>query len=426
LTLASEGRAVHLQLAWDSERAGTVQGQLRTELHTQPGADGNPHWSWPEHAPLQGNLQAQLPQLAAWSRLAPPGWRLRGALMADAQISGTRAAPQVNGTLNAERLSLRSVADGVRLGAGSLRARLQGTRLLIDEFLLHGTPDPKDPQGARGLLRASGEAGWADGRPQVRLSATLDHLRASIRADRDLTLSGEAQATLEGRHLQASARLQVDHARIELPDELPPTLDSDVIVRGAGGLVRAGKDAPGTVANATTPPADDANPYTATAHVQLDLGPDFRLQGMGIDTRLAGALTLTSDGPLAAATPRVTGSVRTAKGTFHAYSQQLEISQGQFTFTGEAANPALDIIALRPNVGSDQRVGIQVMGTALLPRVRLYSQPTLPDSEALAWLLLGRAAPASGAENAMLQSAALAMPSSGSVREPTRSMMTTS
>ena len=41
--------------------------------------------------------------------------------------------------------------------------------------------------------------------------------------------------------------------------------------------------------------------------------------------------------------------------------------------------------------------------------MRLYSQPRLPDSQALAWLVLGREAPESGAESALLQTAALAL-----------------
>ena len=57
----------------------------------------------------------------------------------------------------------------------------------------------------------------------------------------------------------------------------------------------------------------------------------------------------------------------------------------------------------------DLRAGVQVMGTALLPRVRLYSEPALPDNQTLAWLLLGRPAPDTGSEAAMLQTAALAL-----------------
>ncbi|MCL1962346.1 MAG: translocation/assembly module TamB domain-containing protein [Desulfovibrionaceae bacterium] len=392
LTLASAAAALNLQLKWDSERAGAVDAALRTELSATPSGAGGTRWAWTENAPLQGWLRARLPRLSAWSALAPPGWRLRGALQADMRISGTRAAPLAQGRLAADGLALRSVVDGLQFGGGRLRARLDGVRLLINEFVLHGAGG----QDGGGTLSASGDAGWIEGRAQARLAVTLDKLRASIRADRQLTVSGNAQAALDGRQIKADGRLRVDRALIALPDESAPSLEGDVIVRGQPAL------------DAVAQPAAQSSPLGVAANVQIDLGDDFRLQGMGIDTRLAGALTLAADGPITAM-PRLTGAVRTVDGSVRAYGQRLVISRGSIVFTGEAGNPALDIIAVRPNYASEQRVGAQVMGTALLPRVRLYSQPELPDNETLAWLLLGRPAPSSGAEAAMLQSAALAL-----------------
>jgi translocation and assembly module TamB len=52
---------------------------------------------------------------------------------------------------------------------------------------------------------------------------------------------------------------------------------------------------------------------------------------------------------------------------------------------------------------------VQITGTALLPRVRLYAQPELPDAEKLSWLIVGRASASGGAEAALLQQAALAL-----------------
>ncbi|HOB67627.1 translocation/assembly module TamB domain-containing protein [Ottowia sp.] len=427
LTLRSEGNALNLKLVWDSERAGNIDGQLRTELAATRGAGGGTRWSWPETAPLQGQVQARLPQISAWSVLAPPGWRLRGALAADARIAGTRATPLVNGTVAADDVALRSVVDGIEFADGRLRGRLDGTRLLIDEFVLRGAGE----QGAGGMLRATGEAGLVDGRPQARLAATLDKLRASVRDDRQVTVSGNVQAALDGRAISANGRLRVDRALIVLPDENRPTLGDDVIVRGPDGKIMYGKEGPGAVARPTSAAGQqaaqqqarsdaararteasvksgDTEPLTAKVDVQVDLGDNFRVTGMGIDTRLAGVLTLTGNGPLTTP-PSLRGRVQTVGGTFRAYGQQLIIQRGTITFGGEISNPTLDIIALRPNYTSDQRAGVQVMGTALLPRVRLYSEPALPDNQTLAWLLLGRPAPDTGSEAAMLQTAALAL-----------------
>ena len=425
LTLRSDGNALQLALRWDSEQAGSVDGRLRTELAAARDTEGRTRWSWPDSAPLTGRLQAQLPQIAAWSVLAPPGWRLHGALAADAQLTGTRGAPRVTGSLTADEVALRSVVDGLQFEGGRLRARLDGTRLLIDEFSLRGAGD------AGGSLRASGEAGLLDGRPQARLEATLNRLRASIRDDRQVTTSGRLTATLDGRRLGARGQLRVDQALIVLPDESRPSLGDDVIVRGPDGKIMYGQQAPGTVARPTSAAgqqaaqqaahseavraaadararASEAGPLTADVDLQVDLGDEFRLRGMGLDTRLAGALTLTAQGALTEL-PRLRGRVRTEGGSFRAYGQQLVIQHGLINFSGQISNLSLDIVALRPNHASDQRVGVQVAGTALLPRVRLYSAPALPDNQTLAWLLLGRAAPDTGAESALLQSAALAL-----------------
>ena len=398
LLLASDGPAVTAQLQWDSAEAGQVQGSLRTQLSAAPDGSGGTRWTWPATAPLSGQLQARLPRIAAWSALAPPGWRLRGSLAADVQVAGTRAQPQVSGTLRADDLALRSVVDGFALGRGRLRARLDGTQLVIDELLLHG-PGADD---AGGTLRASGQAGWQGGRAQARLHLTLARLHASVRPDRDITVSGQVQATLDGRQVTVDGGLRVDRGRIELPDDSAPSLGSDVVVHGAARTASANDATP------AAPAAPPASPLTVDAQLQLDLGSDLRVRGQGLDTRLAGTLQLSAQGPIGTP-PQLTGTIRTEGGRFHAYSQNLDIARGAIRFTGAVDNPTLDIIALRPIFTSDQRVGVQVAGSALLPRVRLYSEPPLPDNQALAWLLLGRAAPATGAESAMLQSAAVAL-----------------
>jgi translocation and assembly module TamB len=116
-------------------------------------------------------------------------------------------------------------------------------------------------------------------------------------------------------------------------------------------------------------------------------------------------LTLKAEGKNA--TPRLTGELRTVNGTYRAYGQRLNIESGTLRFGGAYDNPALDILALRPNL--QQVVGVQISGTAQLPVVRLYSDPDLPDADKLSWLVLGRASSNGGAETAMLQQAALAL-----------------
>ena len=394
LSVSSEDGALTAKLLWDSARAGTAEGQLRTQLkHTlvsDATAQDGPTiagWSWPADAALSGQLKAQLPRLGAWSVLAPPGWRLRGSLATNLTISGSRSDPQFVGDLLADDMALRSVVDGFEFGNGRLRAHIDGTRLRISEFTLHGA-GAKDTGG---LLSAEGEVSWTNGAPQVTLTAQLDRLRASIRSDRQVTLSGRLQASLTGIAANISGALKIDQARIVLPDESRPQLGDDVRVRTAQTSLPTTKAAP-------------SNSRVSKIDVQIDLGDDFRIEGKGINTRMRGALNLLGDSVSA---PRLLGAITTRGGEYSAYGQRLDIETGVLRFTGPIDNPTLNILAIRPNL--TQRVGVEITGTALLPTVRLYAQPDLPDAEKLSWLVLGRSSAAGGAEAALLQQAAIAL-----------------
>jgi translocation and assembly module TamB len=390
LTLASQGDEVTVSLRWDSERAGVAEGRLVTRL-TRGGGAG---WQWPDSAPIDGSLRAQLPRIGVWSLLAPPGWRLRGSLSADVKAAGTRGDPQLSGTIAADDLALRSVVDGIELRNGRLRASLQGKRLLVTEFSLHGPGE----RATGGTVMGSGEAAWANGSPQVRATAQLSRLRASIRSDRQLTVSGNLAARLDASGAQVNGRLTVDQARIVLPEENEPKLGDDVVVRNApaGALPRE---------RAGEPASTSARPLVIA--VDLDLGNDFRVRGRGMQTQLRGTLALTGSSITA---PRLAGTITAVGGEYTAYGQRLDIERGVLRFTGRVDNPALDILAIRPNIV--QRVGVLVTGTAQAPFIRLYAEPDLPDAEKLAWLVTGRAAPSGGAEAALVQQAALAFLSS--------------
>ena len=400
--LRSNGNQLRASLRWDSERAGQIEANLGTQINNSDSG-----WTWPADAPLSGSVRAELPRVGIWSVLAPPGWRMRGTLAANATLSGTRQAPQWTGTLQADDLALRSVVEGIELRDGRFRATLEGQRLNINEFSLRGAPTggtaaptggTAAPAGSDGgTLTATGFARWSSVAPvgiQLDLQAQAQTLRVSARADRRLSVSGKLQAHLEQGKLSLQGALKADQALFILPDETAPSLGGDVVVRTRS-----------TGATATTVATPTASKNTPDITLDLDLGNDFRLVGRGLDTRLTGQLKLRAGPTLAG--PRVTGELRTVRGSYRAYSQNLDIEEGILRFNGPFDNPSLDVLAIRPNLSV--RVGVQITGTALAPRVRLYSDSDLSDAEKIAWLVLGRSAANGGAEAAVLQQAALAL-----------------
>jgi translocation and assembly module TamB len=396
LQVSLDETALATQLTWDSERAGQATAQFSTRLSAQDGA-----WRWPADAPLSGALSAKLPPVGVWSLLAPPGWRLRGTLDAQATVSGTRSEPQWRGKLRAQDLAVRSVVDGIDFSQGQLSATLDGQRLNIDDFTLQGAGG-----NTGGLLSLKGHVLWLPAsvpgqalaaRLRMSLDATAQALRVSTRADRRLSVSGQLSAQLSETRLIVTGTLKADQALFILPEDSAPQLDDDVVVRRSNVAPPRATPKPGPNAGLR---------ITPEVNITLDLGPDFAVRGHGLVTKLAGQLNLRS-GARDATTPTLTGDLRTVRGTFKAYGQQLDLEEGQLRFTGPINNPALNILAIRPNL--QQRVGVQISGTALSPVVRLYADPELPDAEKLAWLVLGRSAANGGAESAVLQQAALAL-----------------
>ena len=398
VNLDSKGDAVNLSVRWDSERAGTLDGQLKTRLSKSAAGSDAGEWQWAPGAPLEGKLKAQLPRVGVWSVLTPPGWRLRGSLGADIAIKGTRAAPQLAGDLQANDLALRSVVDGIEFGNGRLRATLDGSRMQITEFTLQGAGD----KGTGGTFSAQGVAAFVNGQASVSLDAKLDRLRASLRTDRQITLSGNVAARLQNNLAQLTGNLIVDQALFILPEDTAPRLGSDVVVRGAV--------VPAVAPNAKVQvaPVNTAKPARSLQlGIDIDLGQNLRIRGKGLDTLVQGKLVLSGTN---IAQPRLVGAVNTVRGTYRAYGQQLDVERGVLRFTGALDNPTLDVLAIRPNLAQvGQRVGVQILGTALLPRVSLYAQPDMPEAEKLSWLVLGRSSASGGGEAALLQQAAVAL-----------------
>jgi translocation and assembly module TamB len=298
------------------------------------------------------------------------------------------------------------VVDGIDFSQGKLNARLHGQQIDIQEFSLQGAATSA---GGGGQLAMTGSVFWLPGNSETdflsRLSMALEvqakALRLSSRSDRRVLVSGKVSAQLRDARLSLRGNLVADQALITLPDDSAPQLGDDVVVRRAA--VKA--PAAATPAQSASTASRASSPrLVSDLLIELDLGPDFQVRGRGLDTRLAGKLSLHAvDREL----PNLTGTVRTVRGTYRAYGQRLDIEQGIVRFVGAVDNPMLDILAIRPKLS--QRVGVQVNGTALSPIVRLYAEPDLPEAEKLAWLVLGRSASGRGGEAALLQQAALAL-----------------
>jgi len=87
----------------------------------------------------------------------------------------------------------------------------------------------------------------------------------------------------------------------------------------------------------------------------------------------------------------VYGSVNVLKGSYEAYGQNLVIQSGSIYFNGAPSLPQFDITAVRNPLNTADNVvaGLRISGNPVLPKVELFSQPSMIQARQLSYLLQG-------------------------------------
>ena len=379
--------------AFEFDAAGRSLGAVRGSLRARTA----PELRWPaDDAPVDGSLKLRVADIGIWNNFLPVGWRLAGELAAEAGISGRFGEPKYTGQVSGQKLSVRNLLQGVNVTDGDVAVRLDGDSARIERFTL---------RGGDGTLTLTGGADFTAG-GQARVSAVAQRFRVLGRVDRQLTVSGQAEMVVGEESLKVNGRVVADEGFFDITRSDAPSLDSDVSIRSV--------EPEPAEADAAAQPRAKRDVQVA---LDLDMGNNLRLRGRGLDAGLRGQLRVTTPGGRLA----VNGTINTDGGTYAAYAQKLEIERGLVAFTGTPGNPRLDVLALRPNI--DMRVGLAITGNLLTPRVRLFSEPEMSDSEKMSWLLLGRASDGLGRnDTALIQRAALAL-LAGEGEAPTETLL---
>lgn len=362
-------------------------GGLRLRSQAQLDREGRLHAElalpWDSDAPWQGRLELAVNALDWLELLSPDIAAPRGRLQGELQLAGSRAAPQFGGQLALVEAALELPALGLQLQDGRLQMLAEADgRLRLAGGL----------QSGDGRLRIDGH--WpASELGGLQLQLTGQRVRLADTPELQLTADPDLDLQLHGDRLRLRGSLDVGEARIDL-ERLDGAVAAspDVIVRGDD--------------------AADAGPaWRRDLDLRLRLGDAVRLRGFGLDGHLRGELRLREgDGR----PPRGSGRLEVS-GHYRAYGQSLEIARGQLRYAdGPLDDPALDLRVQRKV--NEVEVGLEVRGRASSPRSRLVASPPMDNSEALAWLLLGRPlAGTSRAQAEQLGSAAQALNAGGSL-----------
>ena len=388
--LALDGRAHRDVLAYAGLRidahfdphtlAADIDGALRPDgrvsAHIATG--------WDAHAPLQGRVDIDTRELTWLELFSPDIVDPQGHLAGSIALGGTRAAPTLGGQarLNPFRAELPALALSLRDGDVRMDAQSDGSARIAGSV-----------RSGEGTLRVDGTLGWQSSSAPLRLNVRGENvlisdtreLRAVVDPDVVVGYAADQPVSVAGSVRIRSARFDLERL------DAGVSASSDVVVRDPANPERNGRT-----------PLD--------LDLAMTMGGDVRLHGFGLDGTLGGSVRMRAR---PGRETLATGALD-IDGRYTAYGQKLDITRGKLLWSNTPfADPVLDIRAER-EIGS-VTAGIDVRGRASAPEAHVWSDPATSESEALAYLALGRPLASANPDEHRQLSAATAALSAGNL-----------
>jgi translocation and assembly module TamB len=323
---------------------------------------------------LEASVQLQQFDLAFLKPLLNDYTQFDGMIGADLQAKGRLSNPALYGRFALERMTLSGKQAPVELLSSKLELLLDGYQATMNGLW-------QTPQGP---LTLSGQANWLVAEQWfAQLNLKGDDLALNL-PDTQLTFSPDLQfiAGPERGGLSGSVTVPAGQIKLNaLPENAIRVSDDEIVLT-------SDTEVPAVLKH-----------WQLSSDVRLLLGDDVKLAAFGLNTRLQGQLRIRQQGGL----PTVHGQVNLHNGTFRAYGQDLQIRTGKLSFNGPADQPLMAIEAIRnPEKTEDDVIaGLRVNGLVDNPVVEVFSIPSKPQANALAYLLLGRDMNSSGGDKTM-------------------------
>ncbi|HEX4879437.1 MAG TPA: translocation/assembly module TamB domain-containing protein [Limnobacter sp.] len=384
-----------------ADEFGLVTASLSLPVEQNPVSKS---WGVASDKTMQGTVAASFTRLNWLGPMISGGVRTSGNGQVAMAIAGTMDQPDVKGRAFATALNVFQLDQGVRLEDGNVVVDFTTDHAEIEtfEFTVYNRQVPRRQIEALGpLIQGAGkitaQGRWNLSGQHGELLLKADRVPLLQRPDRWLMTNASIsvkQPLREGEALRIRGEVDALGAYVEMPDTGPETLGDDVFIQGRSETLGSGT------------PID--------FQLQANLGERFYLNAEGLRTRLKGGMRLVMlEGVGGSGVRRsgrrlsATGTIEAVDGTYRAYGQDLTIDRGVVNFQGPLDNPGLNVRAVRKGVAVE--AGVEVTGTAQRPKITLISDPAVPDSEKLSWMIIGRGSNSADRDSTLLLTAAAAI-----------------
>ncbi|USD36220.1 translocation/assembly module TamB domain-containing protein [Ferrimonas sp. SCSIO 43195] len=356
-------QGLNLKLALDSDRP-----LVRSDITLAPEAPYS----------MQGFARLNNFDLTPLAKALPKVAELHGILSADIRLEGDLDTPLLNGQLQLKQGLLTSAVNPTELHDIDIALTLDGQRANLSSELYIGD----------GPAQAHGWLDWS--KEQLELDINLDGDRLDVLKPPMLIAeaSPSLRLTKTQQAMSVTGRIDIPKATLTLA-QLP---EGGVAVSDDVEFVDLRAD------TESEPPAPFA------MDLQLNIGDEVTVSGMGVNGRLGGQLTLRQK---ASQTPQLFGDINLLDGRFAAFGQRLTIRRGKVIFNGPPTLPTLDVEAIREIKSENVVAGIRLGGAVNAPQMTLFSNPTMEQQEILSYITQGRGLSSTDGGNALWASAAV-------------------
>jgi translocation and assembly module TamB len=323
--------------------------------------------------PLTGDMRAR----AADANILPLVFReidhAAGLLTANAAFTGTLTAPKVTGRIELANGEFDSYRVNLALRELSFVGDVSSDRL---DFRGSG-------RAGEGSLSVDGRFAWGGEAMQGDMHLKGDNLLVADLPEYRVVASPDLRFQVEGRRIDVVGDVVIPSALLQ-PNELK-------------GAVRVSDDARYVGEHR----AEREGLYTVNSEVRIAMGEDVRINSFGLEGRITGSVGTTIR---TGETPIGRGALDVQLGRYDAYGQQLDITRGRLLFdVSPLDDPGLDIEAKR--IIDTTTVGLNVRGTLQEPRLTFFSDPSMPQTQIVSYLLTGKSSDAlQGPETASVRS----------------------
>ncbi|MCK3657982.1 tubulin-binding protein [Pasteurellaceae bacterium Pebbles2] len=332
---------------------------------------------------LGGTLNIAGVNLSLANQLLSNGERVSGAVSSNLSFAGDLTAPLLNGSLNINQLQAKMKSSPVQISGGSVALNFYGNRSTLQGDIQ--TPDSR--------LTVDGNANWQNiNQWNAQVHAQADKFLVNVPSLAKVRVSPNVTMKASPKLLELTGDIDVPWARIvveSLPESAVAVSDDEVILDAKSAVKNNDVFATRQMASTT------ASGMAILSDLKINIGKDVTVKAYGLDSNLEGLLAVRQEkGKLG-----LYGQIDLKNGRYASFGQDLLIRKGQISFSGLPSQPLLNIEAIRnPEAMEDTKVtaGVKVTGVADAPKVDVFSEPSMPQDQALSYILTGRSLENSG------------------------------